>query len=164
MATSNGIFMDSFAPKAATADKFARFEVETDAEYTDIESDDDEFSFSHRSTDRTDASLEVFYDELSDIEVEPSTNNAIERHVPLWLVVDSSHRVQAIQSKKLVSLGAAASVSTSHDADSSRITRKRVMPKRPPGVFLPPGVFRPPGVFFRPPPGLLAPPEQAGGH
>eukprot|EP00929_Paragymnodinium_shiwhaense_P058441 TRINITY_DN29263_c0_g1_i1.p1 TRINITY_DN29263_c0_g1~~TRINITY_DN29263_c0_g1_i1.p1 ORF type:complete len:186 (+),score=23.17 TRINITY_DN29263_c0_g1_i1:83-559(+) len=131
-------------------DEFARFEVDTEADYSDSESDDEEFSFGHQATDRTDASVEVHCGDLSDVEEETNIKIHIDEDAPLLLAVDMDDCVQVLQTMKLVCPGALAPSSMGLDVED-RLVPKRVFPKRPPGVFLPPG------VFVRPPPGLPAP-------
>eukprot|EP00929_Paragymnodinium_shiwhaense_P002487 TRINITY_DN102747_c0_g1_i1.p1 TRINITY_DN102747_c0_g1~~TRINITY_DN102747_c0_g1_i1.p1 ORF type:complete len:183 (-),score=37.02 TRINITY_DN102747_c0_g1_i1:546-1094(-) len=172
MATPMGIFaIETTVSKPDDLDEYARFEVDTEPP-TDDDSDDEEFSFSHHATDRTDASVEVHCGDVSDVEaLETNIQEHISAGRPLWLALDMDDTVQVMQETKLVLPSALAR----GDGDSS-IVPKRVFPKRPPGVFFPASTCSsadsspkaiaqkkdvipkmPPGVFFRPPPGLPPP-------
>eukprot|EP00929_Paragymnodinium_shiwhaense_P070978 TRINITY_DN3605_c0_g1_i1.p1 TRINITY_DN3605_c0_g1~~TRINITY_DN3605_c0_g1_i1.p1 ORF type:complete len:199 (-),score=28.79 TRINITY_DN3605_c0_g1_i1:781-1377(-) len=160
-------------------DEVARFEVDTEPP-TDDESDGEDFSFSRVPSDRTDASVEVHCGdgrcEVEELDALIHEKNRIAKGAPLWLAVDTDDHVQVVQAMMLVSPGVFKAASSGCD---NNIRPKRLMPRRPPGVFLPPGSFahpsagsstsassssqeslapkRPPGVFFRPPPGLPKP-------
>eukprot|EP00929_Paragymnodinium_shiwhaense_P053329 TRINITY_DN26684_c0_g1_i1.p1 TRINITY_DN26684_c0_g1~~TRINITY_DN26684_c0_g1_i1.p1 ORF type:complete len:164 (-),score=30.20 TRINITY_DN26684_c0_g1_i1:477-968(-) len=137
--------------KPEITDEFTRFEVATEAD-TDSESDDEEFSFSHQPTVSTVASVEVEVrvEDLGEIELETNIQHRIDTRVPHKLAIDEDDNVQIVQEMKWISPGAFTCSSTSNRVES-RLVPKKLMPKRPPGVFYPPG------VFFQSPPGLPAP-------
>eukprot|EP00929_Paragymnodinium_shiwhaense_P103113 TRINITY_DN663_c0_g3_i1.p1 TRINITY_DN663_c0_g3~~TRINITY_DN663_c0_g3_i1.p1 ORF type:complete len:223 (-),score=26.99 TRINITY_DN663_c0_g3_i1:473-1075(-) len=168
--------MESVAKKRDALEEYSRFEVDTEPP-TDDDSDDEEFSFSHQSTDRTEASVEAQCGDLDEVDIDTNFQENLVAGSPLFLAVDMDDSVQVMQGTKLVMPSAL--LPSADGADSSFLVAKRVFPKRPPGVFFrtsESGVVvshadlaaglpkRPPGFFFRPPPGLPPPSTSVQGQ
>eukprot|EP00929_Paragymnodinium_shiwhaense_P103110 TRINITY_DN663_c0_g2_i1.p1 TRINITY_DN663_c0_g2~~TRINITY_DN663_c0_g2_i1.p1 ORF type:complete len:181 (-),score=48.95 TRINITY_DN663_c0_g2_i1:994-1536(-) len=176
MATPTSTCLKSVASRLDILEDYSRFEVDTEPP-TDDESDDEEFSFSRQSTDRTEASVEAQCGDLDDVEIETHIQEQIATSSPLHLAVDMDDCVQVMQAMKLVLPSALASAAAIDEEESLPVP-KRVFPKRPPGVFFHPSAETatacqatqaavmpktPPGFFFRPPPGLSSPTRAVQG-